>query len=328
MKIIIPPAIPKKGTLGVIAPSSPIDDLTKSTIEKGYDFLRKHGLKLIEAPNIRKRVGHTAGTIQDRVKAIHNFFQDPSINGIISFWGGANSHQLLEYLDFDLIKKNPKALIGYSDLTSLQNGLFTKTGLVSFSGPAVITFCKPKVPQYTWDYFQKFFLEIETSVKITQSKTYCDNLDWEENKMHFKKSSGWKVFQKGKSSGRVLGGHLKTFMLLAGTPYFPKIQDAILFTEFTGSENSESIDRLFTQLRHMGVFDKISGLVIGRFESTTKFTSKDSFEMILSDALKGYSFPVIYNLDFGHADPIFTFPIGGFCILDTSKLHLNLTLQK
>jgi muramoyltetrapeptide carboxypeptidase len=113
--------------------------------------MERKGFELVVAKNCTKRYGHSAGFIQESVTALHEFFIDEKIKGIISFWGGYQTHQLLDKLDYHLIKNNPKVLLGYSDTTVLQNAIFVKTGLITFSGPAGITFAKPIVPSFTWE---------------------------------------------------------------------------------------------------------------------------------------------------------------------------------
>ncbi|MCM2279055.1 MAG: hypothetical protein NDJ89_13350 [Oligoflexia bacterium] len=132
-------------------------------------------------------------------------------------------------------------------------------------------------------------------------------------------NEGWRVYRKGKAKGPIIGGNVGTLLLLAGTPYWPKMKGRILFVEDDEAESSRTIDRMFTQLRHMGVFDQIAGLVVGRFVSSVGFKADDSLEMILDDALRGYRFPVITGVDFGHSDPLITFPLGVMCQVDTKK---------
>lgn len=276
---------------------------------------------------MRNTIGHTAGSVADRVLALHDFYLDPSVHGILAFWGGANSHQLLEHLDFKLIRQHPKPLIGYSDLTALQNGIFTKSGLISYSGPAVISFCKPIVPDFTWKHFQSAVIDGAWPITVRPAERACTNLDWKKETMRFKPSKGWRVFRRGEAKGRIQGGHLGTLLLLAGTPYWPPMKGVILFAEYTGDEPPEILDRYFTQLRHMGVYDEIAGLVVGRSEKSPQWTPNDTLEMILEGALKGYGFPVMTEVDFGHTDPIFTFPVGGQCALSTSKKQMIFTLR-
>ena len=132
------------------------------------------------------------------------------------------------------------------------------------------------------------------------------------------------MFRRGQAEGIIVGGNLGTLLLLVATEYMPDLDGKILFVEEDEDETPMTVDRLFTQLRHVGAFGRIAGLVIGRFPASVGFSDQDSLTMILDEALAGYDVPVLYDVDFGHGDPIFTFPIGGRCRLDASNRTLRL----
>ena len=324
--IIKPNALRPGDTLGVVATSTPINASSEETIERAYSRLRDFGFKLVEAPNCRTVHGHTAGTIKDRVKALHDFYRNPKIDGIISYWGGFQTHQLLEYIDFDLIKKNPKPFIGFSDVTAFQIALYKKIKMVSFSGPAGITFGKPTVPELTTEHFKRILMTPGPSGPIPKASEYSDN-PWylePDKKMIFQPNPGWKVYRHGKAEGVVIGGNTGTMLLLAGTEYWPDMRGKILFVEDDEAESSKTLDRMFTQLRQLGVYDLISGMVIGRFQRNVAFKETDSLEMILDGALKGYKFPVITGVDFGHTDPLITIPLGIEASMNTRKVEIRI----
>ncbi|TDP71960.1 muramoyltetrapeptide carboxypeptidase [Bradymonas sediminis] len=324
--MIRPPALAQGSRLGVIATSSPINTLDDAVIAQGYRRLADLGLEVVEAPNCRKTIGHSAGTIEARVQAIHDFLRDPSINAIMAFWGGHQTHQLLEYLDFDLFAAHPKPIIGYSDLTPLLNVITARTGLVTFSGPAVISFAKPTLFEYTVRGLQRVLFEGGDVLDFEPAEIISTNL-WYEHpdlRMVERPSDGWKTYVPGRARGRLFGGNIGSLLLLAGTPYWPDLDGAILFAEEDEGESPETVDRLFTRLRHMGVFDQIEGLVIGRFADSVEFTEEDSFTAILDTALRGYAIPTIYDVDFGHTDPLMTIPIGVEAELDATGKYFRL----
>ena len=282
------------------------------------------GVNIIEAPNLDTTIGHAAGTIKERVKSLHNFFKRKDIHAIMSFWGGNNTHQILEYLDYDLIKNHPKILIGYSDTTSLLSAITHKTGLITFNGPAVITFAKPNIPTETVDCIKNILVDNKKNYIYPISKKFSDNKWWVEDKMNFTKNPGLNIFQRGQAKGAIVGGNIGTLLLLAGTPYWPSMKNKILFVEDDEIETTQTLDRFFTQLRHMGVYDQINGLVVGRFASCVGLHKTDNLEMILKDALRGYTFPVITEFDMGHTDPIMTIPLGALVQIDANKKTISL----
>lgn len=326
--------------LRVVATSHSISNLSSEFIARGYCELKQLGFHVTEAKNLYKNYGHAAGTIDERVDAFHEAIMDTSIDVIMSFWGGFQTHQLLEFLDYDKILKTNKFIIGYSDLSSLLVAIFCKTGLVTYLGPAVVTFSKPCVPDYTKHFFMslidnfkqyKNFNDSNYLKEIFHAEQISINRYWQEpeREMIFQKSSGWKCYRHGIASGRIIAGNLGTLMLIYGTEFFPyqALKNAILFIEEDENEKPETIDRYFTELRHRGAFKLISGLVIGRF-SEKIFHDDDNFEMILHDALRDYNFPVFHDVDFGHTDPMFTLPIGGFATLNTKEKQIIIFASK
>lgn len=317
-RAIIPPKLKPGSRIGIVATSSPIDDLGEEVVERGYQRLLDLGLEVVEAPNIRTRTGHTAGSIAARVNAIHGFLKDPDIDGIMAFWGGNQTHQLLEYLDYELFARHPKVIIGYSDFTPLLNTITSRTGLVTYCGPAVISFAKPTLFDDTTSWFRRALFEPAAPLDFQAAATISTNLwyEREDQQMIQRPSEGWKTFRPGLARGPLYGGNLGSLLLLAGTPYWPNLEGAILFVEEDESETPESMDRLFTRLRQMGVFAPIDGLVIGRLPDSVAFSERDPFEDILATALEGYDIPVLYDVDFGHTDPLLTIPIGMIGELD------------
>lgn len=325
MKKIKPSKLLPGQNLGIVALSTPAKSLKLEFRQRAYARIQElFGGNIIEAPNLDVQIGHAAGSIKDRVKSLHDFFKRKDIHGIMSFWGGFNTHQILEYLDYELIKNHPKILIGYSDSSSLLSAITHKTGLITFNGPAVITFAKPTVPAETSKCLIDLLFKGEKSYSYPVSKNFTDNQWWVEDKMEFSKNLGLQVFQKGVAEGVIVGGNVGTLLLLAGTPYWPSMKNKILFIEDDEGENTKTLDRYFTQLRQMGVFDQIAGLVVGRFSRCVGLSETDSLNMILKDALKGYKIPVITEFDMGHTDPIMTIPLGAKVRIDANNKKITL----
>ena len=142
--------------------------------------------------------------------------------------------------------------------------------------------------------------------------------------MEFSENPGLNNFYKGTTIGQIVGGNIGKLLLLASTTYWPSMKNKILFIEDDEAENPKTIDRFFTQLRHMGVYDQIKGMVVGRFPRCVGFNEKDNLDMILKDALKGYKFPVLTEFDMGHTDPILTLPLGAKVSIDANKKSVTL----
>lgn len=324
MSTVYPRRLEKGDTIGVVSPSSPVAAFCPRRLRRGVEELEKHGFKVKLAKHVSEKHKHTAGTVQQRVDDLHAMFKDDEVKAIICTIGGLNSNQLLEFLDYDLIKSHPKILMGFSDITALLDGIHAKTGLVTYLGPALL----PQFGEfngmlpYSWEYFEKVLMQSD-DVHVTASKEWTDEFtpwDTEDNRPRIMKpNDGMKVLKPGKASGIVIGGNIGTFLLLNGTPYMPSLQNTILCVEEDEVETPATMDRFFTQLRHIGAYAKIKGMFMGRFNSKVGFKKEDSLEEIVLEATEGFDFPILYDLDFSHTDPMITIPIGGMCNINTEN---------
>lgn len=316
---MLPPRIKKGQTIGIFSSSSPI--VSRDAANRAYKYIENMGFKVYEHPQCKLSTGHTAGTITQRVQAIHNLIADPSIGALMAFWGGANTNQILPYLDYYLIKKNPKVIIGFSDTSALTLAITKLTGLVTFMGPAAITYSKPEPFNYSWNYFSEICIN-GNNVITKDSPTYADDLFFlrkDSNHRILQKNSGRKVYHHGRVKGEVVAANLQTLMVLAGTRFFPKLENKILFIEESEDTKKSMVHRFFTHLGQAVRVNKLKGVVIGRFCSQTGFDNTDSVKNMLQDVFPEVSIPILYNLDFGHSDPLFTIPNGGIASIDTRK---------
>lgn len=325
---ILPPRLVKGMKIGVIAPADPVSGVCpEDTIRRGYEYLKSKGFEIVEGSTVKMNTKrHTAGTPEQRVNDIHDFVKRNDIGCVMAFWGGFNTNQLLDYLDYDLIKQNPKIFIGYSDVTALTTAITTKTGLVTFSGPGVISFAKPEPFEYTWNSFEKMCIDSEDDVIVESSKEYADDLYFlrTDNDHRIKKiNEGTKIFSTGSATGEVLAGNLQTLLLLQGTEYQPDLKDKVLFIEEDETSTPAHVDRFLSQCKQLGWFNKVAALVIGRFTEYSSFSVDDSLEDILKEYFSDVDFPVLYNVDFGHSDPLITIPNGGTVDIDAENKKIT-----
>ncbi|MCA1012152.1 S66 peptidase family protein [Halobacillus halophilus] len=249
-------------------------------------------------------------SIEKRVADLHEAFTDERVTMILTTIGGFDSNQLLRYIDYDLIRQNPKILCGFSDITVLSNAIYQKTGLVTYSGPHFSTFGMRKGIEYTWEHFRQVFTQT-TPYFIEQADHWSDDrwfLD-QENR-HFYKNDGYVVINEGKAIGRTLGGNLCTLNLLQGTEFMPVLENTILFLEDDELTMPQTFDRDLQSLIHQPGFEKVKGLVIGRFQKESN-VSLDHLHEIIKSKEELANIPVIAQASFGHTTPQFTFPIGG-----------------
>lgn len=317
METVKPPKLTFGDTVGIVSPASPIAAFCPGRLRRGIQCLQEMGFSVIVGDHVSSHTGHTAGTIEDRIADLHAMYRNPHVKAIIPTIGGYNSHQLLDALDFHLIAENPKILLGYSDITALQLAILSQTGIVTYMGPAIL----PQfgefggLLEYTRRSFQEVLMDAATTRKgILPSESWTEeHLQWdlEDNRTPvLQESSGWKVLKEGHARGPIVASNMSTLLLLAGTPYWPELTGVILCLEDDETTNVATVDRYLTQLRQMGVYHRIAALIVGRFSSETGFSEDDSLESLLTRATRGYSFPIVYDVDFGHTDPMMTLANG------------------
>lgn len=248
-------------------------------------------------------------SIKNRVEDLHNALEDKDTGYIIAGSGGFHVNELLDHLDYDLIKKASKPIIGFSDITTLQNAVFAKTGLVSYTGPNFSLFGMDK----GFDYIESHFFENlkQDSFSYMPSDKWSDD-EWyfDQEKREFLDNNGPLVISSGDASGILLGGNISSLALLQGTEYMPNIENSVLLAEEDAAASDSTLNIMIRQLR--GVINsggKPKAILLGRFQKTSEIDNHE-----ITEAMKinfgDLNIPIIANIDFGHTTPFFTFPIG------------------
>ncbi len=326
MELVKPKRLRVGDTIRLVAPASSMDTLNDAVVSKGVENLAKLGFKVDVNPNIRRRYGHVSGTPEQRAEDLMKAFTDGDVDAIMCVWGGWNSNDIIDLLDYGVIRRNPKVFIGYSDITTLNVALLEKAGLVNFQGPAFVTFTHDHLMSWEVEDFKRATMNAEPRV-LEAAPTYIDEPFYY---MHPEKvpqpvsNPGWKTYREGVAEGLLIGGHLGTFLGLAGTDYWPRLEGRILFLESDEEDGPTGrIAREMRQLEQIGSFGEISGLMIGRIPAVTGLKEGDSLEMILDECLEGYDFPVVTGVDVGHTNPISTTPVGVRARLDATGRKLT-----
>lgn len=307
-KIIKPPRLKKGDTIALVAPASGVES---EEFEKALQNLAGLGFKTKVGENARNRSGFLAGTDRERLADLHQAFADKEVKAIWCVRGGYGASRLLPDLDFGLIKKNPKILIGYSDITALHTAIHQRTGLVTFHGPTgAATFS-----DYTKNHVINALSNPSAPYQIALSP---DNVAKESNL--FKTET----ITSGKCRGRLIGGNLSLLSALAGTPFgLQNTKGKILFVEDVG-EQPYRIDRMLTQLRQSVDLRQLAGIALGVFEGCNpKSEGSQSLIDVCRDRLGDLKIPVIYGLSFGHIRDQFTLPVGIEAELDADAATMT-----
>ena len=319
--MIIPPKLQPGDEIRVIAPSRSLSILSEGLIDYAKEKIEQQGFSLTFSKNCREINLFHSSSVLSRVEDLHAAFLDEQVKAIFTVIGGYNSNQLLQHLNYDLISSHPKILCGYSDITALTHAISAKTGLVTYSGPHFSTWGMHKAFEYNLEYFKKSLMQ-ESPFAVQPSETWSDDawyLD-QENRNIFP-NEGFKVIYPGAATGRIWGGNLCTFNLLQGTEFMPDLTDAILFLEdddLAGNNFAREFDRNLQSLIHQPDFHKVKGLVIGRFQQAAEM-DWDKLQFILGTQETLRHIPILANVDFGHTNPMITFPIGGTASLEIGE---------
>lgn len=310
MQKIFPDKLKPGDEIRVIAPSRSMSILSKETREIADKRLSDMGFKVTFGRHVEERDDFVSSSIESRVEDLHEAFADKNVAAVLTAIGGFNCNQMLRYIDWELIKNNPKILCGYSDITALNNAIFAKTGLVTYSGLHYSTFGQKLHFEYNQQYFEKCLLNDEP-FKVLPSKEWTDD-QWYVNQDDRKPivNNGWLVINEGMAEGTILGANLCTFNLLQGTEYMPSLENSVLFLEDDSESQSVHFDRDLQSLIHLPGFGEVKGLVFGRFQNQSN-VNNNLLTQIVKNKKELEKIPVVANIDFGHTDPRITFPIGG-----------------
>jgi len=290
-------------TIGVVGVSNSLKS------EDGYDkflkaeqFLIKKGFKIKRAKNVLKDYYGSSGTREEKAQDIMKMFEDNNIKAIICLTGGETANTVIDLLDYDKIKRNPKIFLGYSDATVLLQAIYNKAGLITFSGPNFIDFGEEDAEE-RYREFENAFI----NKKI--------------GKFH---SASKEIIRNANINGIIIGTNLGCMMYLIGTEYLPDMQDKILAIESYISSPNEC-QRRFAHLKQIGIFDKIKGIIIGyNYDLQKNGNIFPQMEDILLEYTKEYDFPIIKCNDFGHKMINSIIPIGVNIKIDTNNVKIEI----
>ncbi|MGE7909231.1 S66 family peptidase [Lysinibacillus xylanilyticus] len=317
--------IPNKLTIGdeirVIAPSRSAVIMTADGAKQTKKKLEELGFNVSFGRHIFECDLQHSASIEHRVADIHDAFRDENVKAVLTVVGGYNCNEVLPYLDYDMIATNPKIFCGFSDITALATAITKKCGFVTYSGPHFSGFRMEQTQDYQLSYFQKCLMN-NTPYTIKASNVWSDDAWYlDQHNRHFEAAS-WKVYSEGEATGQLFGGNLCTLNLLQGTPYMPNLSNGILFLEDDKLVYPEIFARDLTSL--LQATSNIKGIAIGRFQRASNMT-EEQICFILDKHPSLRNIPVLYDVDFGHTQPIFTFPIGGEIQINTKDLMIHVT---
>lgn len=308
--MILPHKLSQGSTIGIFSPSEPITAVRRSRFARGISILEGHGYQVITAPNAFAQDSYMAGTVAQRVDDIHTLCESTKVDALMASWGGKSANQLLGDLDFDLIARERKSILGFSDGCVLLNAITARTGLVTFYGPNVAG---------------KLHETLHSDLALLRQAGGSGGLS---NLLGSPNGVDSRVLRAGEVAGRLFGGNLSTFVLgCVASNVMPKFQPGgILFWE-SASEPIQIVDQLLSCLENAGIFQDLAGMIVGDFihDDPTLYRFRDPFKMLI-ERTERYGFPVVYCPTFGHPETLENpvLPIGALCQLSTRDMMLRL----
>ena len=307
---MIPPKLKKGDEIRIIAPSGSLTRVRTDVLERSLAYLDENGFRVTYSTNCREMDSFSSSSVESRAADLHEAFADPDVKAVMACIGGFNVNQILPYIDYDLIRANPKILCGYSDITALLNAVYARTGLVTYHAPHLAALGFLREREYTHKYLTACLMN-EDPVSVTPSET----------------AGSYTVLQEGTCEGEIAGGNLCTLNLLQGTPYMPDLRDKILFIEddnIMGDYFPYEFDRNLQSLLQVSGAESVRGVVFGRFDESCKLT-EDTIRAIIKGKVPA-GIPVVFGADFGHVFPMISFPVGGRVKLSANGEGIDLRI--
>ena len=311
LPLVCPRRLEPGMTVGLIAPAGASNN--KQQVLHAIDVLKSLGYRVKEGKHLYRRTQYLAGTDLERAEDINRAFADPEVDAVFTLHGGYGTMRTLPYLDYEMIRANPKVIIGYSDITGLLLALYARSGLVCFHGPcATSTFS-----DYTLAEYKKVVAEPLKPVEIGSPPVvaYPEGQAERTNRIM--------TFSPGKARGRLVGGNLSLVSPLVGMSYQPDYEGAILFLEDV-NEAFYRLDRMITHLLLAGILDQVAGIVMGKFTKIPEEGNSFNLEEIIEQLLVPLGIPVVRGLMIGHVHDKTTVPIGTMAELDGDAGTLTL----
>ena len=306
MKTLVPKALRRGDTIGLISPSSHCS--FPDRIQQAVTYLEKNGYRVKPSIHLNRIDTDPAIADEEKLQDLHGMFGDPSVAAIICLRGGAGSYRLLKKIDYGLIAANPKILVGYSDITALSLAIFSKTGMISFSGPMLATELHGPTA-YTEEHFWGMLTSPAYALSLLNHESHPVS-----------------CVREGCAEGRLIGGNLSVLSSMIGTPYLPPFRDTLLFIEDI-NEPAYRIDRMLSHLGNAGLLAESRGILLGQFTGEPERNGENIRLEKIFDYYCQHAHPegpVMRGLSYGHICNLMTIPVGARYRMEVSATAFSL----
>lgn len=322
--IVRPAALHAGDTIRIISPSWFGGESFVPRAMRGVRVLESLGFRVEFGEHAFGNAGHVSGSVDERLRDLHDVFAAPHVKMVLATIGGTHAADLLPHIDAELIRRNPKIFMGFSDNSVLHTYFRVECGLATLYGPGLLTDWAehPVMPAEALSTALSFMQTTHPVGPLQTPAWWTDEfLDWESGEDTTRdrirnKNDGWQWIRAGAASGRTIGGCLETMQHLRGTRWWPDFTGAILCLE-TSEEclSPEAADIMLGDYALMGVFDQIAGLLVARPYGFDQHQHARFLEYLRA-RVAPYAFPVVANMDFGHTTPMITMPLGTRVAID------------
>ena len=306
-----PPRLARGSRIALVAPAGPL--LERDDITRAAALCRALDYEPVVAPHADGHYGYFAGTDEDRLADLNAALRDPAIDAVWCIRGGYGVTRILEGVDFEALRRRPRAIIGYSDITALLAGVTRCAGLVAFHAPTA----RAEMPAFSRRHFSKVLCEAAPAGVLEPLPVPSNVLMPQQHRVV--------TICGGVAEGPLAGGNLTLLQCLIGTPCFPDLDDAILVLEDV-NEDLYRIDRMLAHLRMVGALARLKGIAIGRFTGLKRHMNDGALgvDEVLAHFCRPLGIPVAYGLPFGHIDDQWTLPLGVRARFDAAAGSLEL----
>lgn len=307
--------VDKNFAIGIFSSSSPVSVTVPMRYKRGKEYLISKGIRIIDGELFGKQDYYRSGSIKARADEFNQLLYNNDVQVLMAAIGGNNTNSILPYIDYEYLRNHPKIIIGYSDTTALLLGIYVKTGLVTFYGPALASSFGefPPFVDMTFDNFKSVICDgVVLPYEYKMPDIWTDEfINWsQQDRGKTENKNEWLTVIPGICRGRLIGGNLNTMEGFFGTEYMPEIKEGnILFIE-DSLKDACTIERTFSLLKLAGVFDRIGGIILGKHEKFDDNGTGRKPHEILLEILDDYKIPFLAEFDCCHTHPMFTMPIG------------------
>lgn len=331
---ILPRKLDLGMTIGIISPSSPVAYYCPRRLQRGIKELENLGfnIKLGKYVSTISELGYTTATPKQRADDLNSMFSDKEVSAIICTIGGNSSNHILDIIDYDNIIQNPKIFLGYSDISVIHGAIWQRTGLTTFLGPAILpTFGEfGGLLDFTKHNLFRVICSDQAPGRLIPSPYYVSEINrWDIDDDHLrekKENVGPIVINKGQAEGFLIPTNISALLCHTGTAFFPSLKGAILAIEAAENCNAAEFHQMLVQLKYMGIFQQIKGLMIGRFDARSK-TSLEQITTMINQVVPA-DLPTAINFDFGHTDPAYTLPWGIIANVNFSDSECDFSINE